>query len=104
MGSRFARTDKSMAEALSDGFASSMDDAIKEAERLATAMHDLVGTKELLSLILHKAFAVPTNVVAELIDSSPAAVRMACAAAVPKLRKPAAKRTFLVRLNRADAD
>ncbi|MEU3795757.1 hypothetical protein AB0F07_39230 [Streptomyces fructofermentans] len=100
----FAMTDKSMAEALTAGFASSMDDAVKEAERLATAMHDLVGTKELLCMILHKAFAVPADVVAEMTDSTPAAVRSACAAAAPKLRKREAKRTFLVRLNRADAD
>ena len=39
----FAMTDKSMAEALTEGFASSMDDAVKEAERLATAMHSLVN-------------------------------------------------------------
>ncbi|MFE2587153.1 hypothetical protein [Streptomyces sp. NPDC059378] len=100
----FATADKSMAEALTEGFASSMDDAIKEAERLATAMHGLVGPKELLSMILHKAFAVPTDVVAEMIDSTPDAVRVACAAAAPKLRKREAKRTFLMRLNRADAD
>ncbi|MET7574967.1 hypothetical protein ABZT04_41870 [Streptomyces sp. NPDC005492] len=100
----FAEADKSMAEALTEGFASSMDDAIREAERLATAMHNLVGTKELLSLILHSAFAVPADVVAEMTGSSTASVRMAVGAAKPKLKKPTAKRTFLMRLNRVDAD
>jgi DNA-directed RNA polymerase specialized sigma24 family protein len=99
----FSMADKSMARALTDGFASSMDDAVKEAERMAAAMHDMVGTKELLALILHKAFAVPADVVAEMIDSSRAGVRMACAAAAPKLRKSPAKQKFLMRL-RPDAD
>ncbi|MFI1293785.1 hypothetical protein ACH4VM_36095 [Streptomyces sp. NPDC020792] len=75
--------DKAMAAALTDGFASSMDDAVKEAERFATARHDLGGTKELLALIMHKAFAVPADVVAEMIDSSKDGVWMACGAAAP---------------------
>ncbi|MDX3092676.1 MULTISPECIES: hypothetical protein [Streptomyces] len=99
----FSMADKSMARALTEGFASSMDEAVKEAERMAAAMHDMVGSKELFALILHKAFAVPADVVAEMIDSSKAGVRMACAAAAPKLRKSPAKQKFLMRL-RPDAD
>lgn len=100
----FSAEDQAMAAALTDGFTASMDDAVREAERLATAMHDLVGTKELLALIMHKAFAVPSDLVAEMIDSSKDGVRMACGAAAPKLRKAPARRTFLNRLGRADTD
>lgn len=99
----FSTVDASMATALTEGFASSMDDAVEQAERLATAMHDMVGTKELVSLILHKAFAVPADIVADMTSSSTDSVRAACGAAKVKLRKPLAKRSFLMRL-RADTD
>ncbi|MFJ7589233.1 RNA polymerase sigma factor [Streptomyces sp. NPDC097617] len=96
--------DESMAVSLTEGFSTSMDEAVAEAERFAAALHGLVTPKQMMALIMHKAFAVRAEIVAEMIGSTKNGVRMACVAAGAKLSVAPAKRTFLMRLGRADAE
>lgn len=80
----------------------SMLELHRKAREMAKQLDGLVSPREAEIVVLHKAYLLPADEVAEMLDTTTGAVRSATYAAVKKLKPQ--KRKVLFRFGRADAD